>query len=215
LEEFVNQCSRVCNTRLSGKGGVKMSSTNRGGQREASDYYKTPVDEVKRFLTEARKDFDMLRDLSKLSILDPCAGGDVMASMSYPEALYSLGAKTIETVDIREDSKADIKADYLNTRFTRRFDLILTNPPFALAQQVIEKVLLDDAKPGGLVIMLLRLNYFGSSVRFNFWQRFMPVRVYVHHKRISFTGGTTDSIEYMHAVWKAGESPRETMLRVI
>jgi hypothetical protein len=192
-----------------------MSSTNRGGQREVSDYYKTPMNEIKRFLTEAQKDFNVLQDLSELSILDPCAGGDIMASMSYPEALYSFGAKDIETIDIREDSRAGIQMDYLKTNLTKKFDLIITNPPFALAQQIIEKALFDDAIPGGLVIMLLRLNYFGSSARFNFWQRFMPVRVYVHHKRISFTGGTTDSIEYMHAVWKAGEYPEATMLKVI
>jgi hypothetical protein len=63
--------------------------------------------------------------------------------------------------------------------------------------------------------MLLRLNYFGSSARFNFWKKFMPVRAYVHHKRLSFTGGATDSIEYMHAVWKVGEYYEETLLKVI
>jgi hypothetical protein len=191
-----------------------MSSTNRGRGREISDYYKTPTKEIQRFLLAAQKDFQELRDLSQLSILDPCAGGDVSAEASYPDVLQSFGATNIETVDIRNDSRANIKADYLHTQFTKKFDLIITNPPFITAQQIIEKAL-RDAAPGGLVIMLLRLNYFGSSARFIFWEKYMPVRVYVHRKRLSFIGGATDSIEYMHAVWRVGDYLDETLLKVI
>jgi 16S rRNA G1207 methylase RsmC len=42
------------------------------------------------------------------------------------------------------------------------FDMIITNPPFAIAQGIIEKSL-EFCKGGGYVIMLLRLNYIGSQ----------------------------------------------------
>ena len=49
-----------------------------------------------------------------MKILDPCAGGDSVHDMSYPIALIeSCGALNIETIDIRIDSRAEIKADYL------------------------------------------------------------------------------------------------------
>jgi len=43
----------------------------------------------------------------------------------------------------------------------------------------------------------------------------MPKYVFVHHRRISFTGGTTDSIEYMHAVWQIGYKNEFTKLKII
>lgn len=69
----------------------------------------------------------------------------------------------------------------------------------------------------GFVIMLLRLNYFGSQKREEFWEDNMPAKCYVHRKRMSFTDeGGTDSIEYMHAVWQKDAYIRnETKLSII
>ena len=84
-----------------------------------------------------------------------------------------------------------------------------------IAREIIGKAL-NDVKDGGLVIMLLRLNFFGSRARFSFWEKNMPTFCYVHNERIGFTdNGTTDSIEYMHAVWIKGERQKFTKLRVI
>lgn len=63
--------------------------------------------------------------------------------------------------------------------------------------------------------MLLRLNFLGSKQRKEFWDKFPPKWIYVHHKRMSFTdNGATDSIEYAHFVWRVGEYDR-TFIRVI
>ena len=44
----------------------------------------------------------------------------------------------------------------------------------------------------------------------------MPVRCYVHSKRIGFTDdGKTDSIEYMHCVWHKATKPDATKLKVL
>jgi len=64
--------------------------------------------------------------------------------------------------------------------------------------------------------MLLRLNYFGWKVRQEFWKKNMPIRAYVHNKRIWFTQDwKTDSIEYMHCVWKKWVSPKNVKLKLI
>jgi len=192
-----------------------MSSTNREGQRHTSDYYITPPYEVSHFLRNLKLVIpDILNN--KISILDPCAGGDDYNEMSYPLALQLEGIKPeqITTVDSRFDSRASIKENYLFYVPCSMFDLIITNPPFNLAMEIITKAMTEVVN-GGYVIMLLRLNFFGSVARFQFWQDNMPKYVFVHHRRISFTGGTTDSIEYMHAVWQIGYKNEFTKLKII
>jgi len=194
-----------------------MSSTNRGGVRSVSDYYVTPIQEIKLFLKELLREIPDLFAKENLTILDPCAGGDARHSMSYPEALqqFEVSLDKITTIDIREDSQAKIKADYLTYACLNQFDIVITNPPFSHALPIIRKAYLDT-KLGGYVIMLLRLNFFGSQARFPFWKDFLPRYCFVHHRRMSFTdSGGTDSIEYMHAVWHVGHRAVFTQLKVI
>lgn len=193
-----------------------MSSTGRSDVRQPEDYYITPIIEVVNFL-RAFEEEDMIFNSSNLIVLDPCAGGDEKRPMSYPTAirqLYPNLSNNIQTIDIRKDSPAEIIEDYLVWKPIVQPDIIITNPPFKLAIEVIQKAL-KDVKEGGYVIMLLRLNFFGSQKRFPFFLNNMPKYAYVHHKRISFTGGSTDSTEYMHAVWIKGEQNTSTQLRII
>lgn len=189
-----------------------MSSTNRGYNRHKSDYYVTPQDDIALFLDEYKKDEGEL----STPILDPCAGGDMNHEMSYPAVIDG----HVSTVDVRQDSRAFYRpVNYLEwdarTEDGQRYQTIITNPPFNIAQEIITKAL-DDVAEGGHVIMLLRLNFFGSQKRFPFWKENMPKRCYVHHKRMSFTDrGGTDSIEYMHCVWEKGLNPDSCNLKVI
>ncbi len=199
-----------------------MSSTNRSDARDShvSDYYVTPQEPIINMLTQLHK-FEETKDYvltpSDYLFLDPCAGGDSLNKMSYPEALKKLGCpeKNIKTIDIREDSLAGHKStNYLTFKLPRSPHCIITNPPFNLAKEIILKAL-QDVEEGGLVIMLLRLNFFGSNDRKQFWENNMPLYTFVHRKRISFTKGSTDSIEYMHCVWKADIKQNFTRLEII
>lgn len=182
-----------------------MSSTNRSNAREGhiADYYVTPIDSIKLFLDEFIKIEGNV--FKNAAILDPCAGGDEVNQMSYPHTLKThLGIQNIETYDIRENSRAKIKKSYFDIDSKDKFDVIITNPPFNISLDIIKKAL-EDVKEGGYVIMLLRLNYFGSKNRKSFWETIMPKYTFVHHKRMSFTeSGKTDSIEYAHFVFQKG-----------
>lgn len=209
-----------------------MSSTNRinAEKRHVADYYVTPVPSIKEFLDAFRADWNDLNEASELfeewsgpfdsstTVLDPCAGGDDSTEMSYPSALANYSGwdiKELFTVDVRPDSRADIKTDFLFWQPMSPRDVAITNPPFNIALDVIRKCL-NETKRGGLVIMLLRLNFFGSQERSAWFKSFMPLATYVHSKRMRFTNtGGTDSIEYMHAVWRVGYNPKHTLLRVI
>ena len=151
-----------------------------------------------------------------LKILDPCAGGDLQHEMSYPKALHDFGFKgQITTIDIREDSKADIKGNYLEQNCKEQYDIIMTNPPFNQALEIIDKAL-SDVKDNGFVVMLLRLNFFGSKARKEFFDKYMPKYAFVHSRRMKFTNTIgTDSIEYMHACWQKTKFPKFTHLKII
>lgn len=193
-----------------------MSSTNRGYDRHKSDYYVTPINVVVDFLGEFNKVEQVFKQRERV-ILDPSAGGDSENPMSYPEALKQMGVneKLIKTMDIREDSLAEAKGNYLETKLDYKPFMIITNPPFVHAKEFIEKAL-EEVEDGGYVVMLVRLNFFGSQRRFSMWQNQMPKYSFVHSKRISFTpDGKTDSIEYQHLVYQKGYYPEFTKLKVI
>lgn len=222
-----------------------MSSTNRSNARKEhiADYYVTPVKDIELFLREFDKRVKL--DWSNIKITDPCAGGnreikdsggirEISHPMSYQTAIHNVfGNCNVNNIDIRDDSLAETKGDYLKMDEKKSFtQVIITNPPFNLAVPIIEKAL-DDVVDDGYVIMLLRLNFFGSRERKSFFDKYMPEWCFVHHIRIGFTDkkdengyilfdkngqvkrGSTDSIEYMHAVWKKGLKPNYTKLVVM
>ena len=152
-----------------------MSSTNRGYDRHKSDYYVTPVEQIKLFIEKFMDKEDIDDDIM---ILDPCAGGDEVNKMSYPSAMeVFFNYKKLETMDIRGDSLANIKANYLKYDCINKYDMIITNPPFNIALDIIKKALID-VRHKGYVIMLLRLNFLGSKQRFKFWQNNMPKYIF-------------------------------------
>lgn len=173
----------------------------------------TPVPDIEKFLNAFDQYETIFSDFPK--VLDPCAGGDSSHPMSYPTAIENVFYYPVDTIDIREDSLAAIKADYLTYAPAKKYDVIITNPPFNIALDIINKALKDVAD-GGFVIMLVRLNFFGSRARHPFFEENMPKYCFVHHERMSFTdGGQTDSIEYCHMVWQKGYNRNTTQLVLI
>lgn len=227
-----------------------MSSTNRSNARKEhiSDYYVTPIPDIELFLEEFRKRVPI--DWNQMKIIDCCAGGneekifsladeivgfyEIYHPMSYPTAIHNVfGNCNVNTIDIREDSLAATKGDYLTMNVKDyKPEIIITNPPFAIATDIIEKAI-SDVVDGGYVIMLLRLNFFGSEERKPFFEKYMPEWCFVHRKRMSFVDkkdnigcvefnkedkpkkGSTDSIEYAHFVFRKGIKPDYTKLVVI
>lgn len=187
--------------------------------RNKNDYYATPQwaidfafsDLLK--LSETEPILNILKN-KNIAILDPCAGGDEENPMAYPYYLKSKNYINIETLDIREDSLAQIKTDFLNWNDERKFDLIITNPPYLLAQEFIEKSL-NFLNEDGVLILLLRLNFFGSQKRKEWLINHLPTYCLVHSKRIPFTSKGTDSTEYAHFVWHKSIKPKFCKTKII
>lgn len=188
-----------------------MSSTNRGTQRNADDYYVTPHWLIHDFIAAfAENNMLVCSPDEDPRVLDPSAGGCEQYPMSYPTVLEEEGF-IVESWDIREDSRANLTGvNFLNVPSyeSRKYDMIITNPPFNQAQAFTEHAL-EMVKEGGLVIMLQRLNWLGSQKRKPMWQKLPLAAVYVHSKRPGFDPqkpSKTDSTEYAHFVFCKGYS---------
>ena len=193
-----------------------MSSTNRSDARDShiADYYITPQPPIRDFLRKFNID-ENINVNNNYTILDPCAWWDDSNFMSYPSALRDIGFNNIITNDIREDSPAQYHNDFITETHINKYDIIITNPPFNIAKDIIEKSL-SLCKEWWYVIMLLRLNYIWSQARQEFWTNNPPYAIYAHNKRMSFTkDNKTDSIEYAHFVWKKWYKPNSAKFYIL
>ncbi|GAA63902.1 hypothetical protein P20311_1692 [Pseudoalteromonas sp. BSi20311] len=186
-----------------------MSSTNRGTVRNADDYYVTPHWLIEDFLAAfAENNILVCSPDENPRVLDPSAGGCDKYPMSYPTVLEKEGF-TVDSWDIREDSRANLTGvNFLNVPSyeSRKYDMIITNPPFNQAQAFTEHAL-EMVEDSCLVIMLQRLNWLGSQKRKPMWQKLPLAAVYVHSKRPGFDPAKpskTDSTEYAHFVFCKG-----------
>lgn len=157
-----------------------MSSTNRGAERKPHDLYPTPAPAIDALLGAMNVRPWML-------FHEPCLGTG---------AIYN-------RIQCRHKSYCEITdgIDYLTHAAPQRYDLIITNPPFSLALEFLQKSLQE----ADTVIYLLRLNFLGSQKRRPFWRENRPSHVLVLAERPCFTGdGRTDSIEYAWFCWDRG-----------
>jgi hypothetical protein len=152
-----------------------MSATNRGAARKPYDAYQTPPEVV-----EA-----MMREIvwgRSPTIMEPCAGqGNIVRVLHeyLPDA-------EITEMDIQRGQ------DFLKADIHERYDFIVTNPPFMLAKEFVDKSL----RVANCVVMLLRLGFLAGQKRREWWRRNPPTALFVLSKRPSFTGQGTDSTDY-------------------
>ena len=169
-------------------------------KRSPYDFYPTPESAF-----EALYNADRLNWCFMHKILEPCAGdGNLVRFIKAREPQKYVWANELdkEHQPQLETSGANHYSynDFLTMPASPEYyNMIITNPPFSLAQPILEKVL-DEWCPERAV-MLLRLNFLASQRRKEFWQKHLPSCIYVLSKRPSFTGSGTDSQDYAWFVW--------------
>ena len=194
-----------------------MSATNRGSKRNVADFYATPLDTVYALLDN----YDGINENDV--ILESSAGnGNII------QALRNRGYKNrIDAIELRDTEKYNLIGLADNVEITNfldldpwhsRYNVIIGNPPYSLAQEFIDKSL-ELLAPGGRLIFLLRTNFLESQKRFTWWQDKIPDNLYVLHKRPSFTGKGTDATSYSWFIWEkssvVNEFKRYHEIRVI
>lgn len=101
--------------------------------------------------------------------------------------------KKLTGIEIREEEQDNLNAicdqvicgDYLKLNSSKKYDIIIGNPPFSLAKEFVEKSL-DLLNENGVLIFLLRTAFLESKKRFEFWQSNPVTGLYVLSKRPSF-----------------------------
>jgi len=181
---------------------VKISATNRGSKRIESDFYATPIPVVNRFLDN--------HTIKPGRILEPTAGnGNIVKAIR--EKHYD---NHITAVEIRAGEENNLKSngvnnvcieDFLDHRPVREYKTIISNPPYSIALDVINKCF-EIAVAGTEVIMLLRLAFLESKRRYQFWQKHPVSKLYILSERPSFTGKGTDATAYAWFVWNSDDN---------
>ncbi len=179
-----------------------VSATGRTeGVRRENDFYETPPDATRAILPHlAPHGF-------KGTILDPCCGDGAIlrvAGVWWPDA-------PIVGFDLVARPFATFVRDALGEEPWRpRCDLVLTNPPYSLAQAIVERAITEVAPHGGTVAMLLRLPFLASGRRIAFHRKH-PADVYVLSSRPQFCASIACSQKKAGCAWKlvqAIEAPR-------
>ena len=164
--------------------------------RKENDKYNTPRKTIKSILP-------YIDCRGRPDIGEPCVGtGNII------DELYQynpLGFKSVMTCEIDPDiSLKGYTVDYLEDKSWAKLDIIITNPPFSLWREFLEKSLSE----ADTVVYLLRLNMFGSGKQTNradFWNAHRPTHIFALEDRPSFTGdGKTDGCDYAWVAWDRG-----------
>lgn len=156
---------------LAGTNLAGMSTTR---DRVDNDFYATPRNAIEAILNEVKLDG---------SILEPAAGQGHISKVLKEYYPYS---EIVSTDLIQREERFGIPiqggVDFLTHEFHRKFDNIITNPPFNLAQEFIEKALeLSNDK----VIMFAKIQLLEGNKRRELFDNTPLKYVYVFSKRVN------------------------------
>ena len=166
-----------------------MSSTARGASRENLDFYPTPGWCVDLLL-------DALNVCPEWRCLEPAAGDGAIVKRLLARGVPASGIGAVEIDPTRAEKVHEIVtcecSDFLkDPPIVGCHELIVTNPPFALAAD-FAKTALFLAGDRGTVALLLRLNWLGSQERAAF-HREHPSDILLLPKRPEFTASMSCS----------------------
>lgn len=161
-----------------GLSGTSLVGSSLTRERASEDYYATPP-EATRALLE-RVDFPIVVGGYHNCFLEPCVGGGHIADVIkefYPEAI-------VVGYDIVDRGYPEtVISNFLTLERTFvEFDNIITNPPYSLAQQFLEKSM-EYIGTGGKIAMFLKIQFLEGQKRKKLFAKYPPKYVYVFSKR--------------------------------
>ena len=161
----------IINSKLTGTNIVGMSKTR---SRVAEDFYSTPQSSTIAILN---------KEILKGSILEPAAGQGHISTILHK---YYPQSEIISTDLVKREDKFNCNIqsgiNFLTYNFNRKFDNIVTNPPFKLGKEFVERALeLSNDK----VLLFLKLQFLESKSRKEMFSHTPLKYVYVFSERQS------------------------------
>ena len=184
-----------------------MSATNRnkaGHERQHNDFYSTPHWCINRLLDSEP------RLHTGGTWLEPCAGkGSIIYAVNSHKCYHKCQQPIWTAIELSTDLSCTHLSntfysgiDFLKWNPKCSFDVVISNPPYHLAQSFIEHAM----SMSNVVIFLLRLSYLASEKRSNFMRKNTP-SIYILPNRPSFVYGQTDNCDYAWFSWGLDENP--------
>ena len=163
--------------------GAKLAGGNPKNDRVDSDFYATDPKAVHKLLLKY--------SINGSEILEPCIGNGNIANAI--KDFYNNKGLNITGVDIVDRGYPNtIVHDYLTWKTDKKFDCIITNPPYSLAKEFVEKsmTLLNDGYdeygyPNGQLIMFLKIQFLESDKRKELFEKYPPKYIYVFRNRMA------------------------------
>lgn len=155
--------------------GTKLAGDNPKRGRVDNDYYATPFNATEAILNKV--------DLSSDSILEPAAGeGHIVKILKEHYPHNEITANDLIERDSRFGISVNGNIDFLAYNPNHKFDTIITNPPFSLVQQFIEKAL---TLANHYVIIFAKIQLLEGNDRRQMFDKSPPKYVYVFSKRVN------------------------------
>jgi len=149
--------------------GANLAGTSTTRERVENDYYATPYSATEMLLNNVEFNGDFL---------EPCVGGGHIV-----DVLKKYYDSEITCCDIVNRGYSNtIIADFLTHNFNRKFDNIVTNPPYSLAQEFLEKGM-EVINDGGKIAMFLKIQFLEGAKRKEMFKKYPPKYIYVFSKR--------------------------------
>lgn len=142
--------------------GANIAGGNSRFGRVQYDYYATPPEAVEKLLKQ--------RTFDGVKVLEPCVGGGhIMGALK--QAMPQADFTALDIVD--RGYPGTIKADFLTWEGPADYDTIITNPPYMLASEFIEKCH-EHLKDGGQLAMFLKIQFLEGMKRESLFTQYPP-----------------------------------------
>ena len=162
--------------------GAKLAGGNPKDERVEYDFYATDPKAVEKLLLKY--------SINGNKILEPCVGNGNIADTIKK---FYTNVTDVTGVDIVDRGYPNtIVHDYLTWETDEKFDCIITNPPYSLAGEFVEKSMEllnegydEEGLPKGQLIMFLKIQFLEGAKRKELFEKYPPKYIYVFRNRMA------------------------------
>lgn len=162
--------------------GAKLAGGNPKNDRVDYDFYATDPIAVQKLLHKY--------SINGSEILEPCVGNGNIANTINKFYNNKCNVTGVDIVD--RGYPNTIIHDYLTWETDKKFDCIITNPPYSLAKEFVEKSMPllndgydEDGYPNGQLIMFLKIQFLEGAKRKELFEKYPPKYIYVFRNRMA------------------------------
>ena len=153
--------------------GGKLAGGNPKDKRVDNDFYATDPKAVEMLIEKY--------SFNNGVFLEPCVGnGNIskVIELKYPNS-------NIEGIDIVDRGYPNtVISNFLTYKTDKKYDNIITNPPYSLAKEFVEKGM-EMLNSNGKMAMFLKIQFLESEKRIDMFKKHPPKYIYVFSKRMA------------------------------